>query len=87
MLETQQAWIRTLVLALDLCGTFVFALSGAAVGIRHKLDLFGVRGGDRGRHYTRRATRRDSAGGNPRLAVSGRLRPRGAGHVLGVPDP
>ena len=42
MLETQQAWIRTLVLALDLCGTFVFALSGAAVGIRHKLDLFGV---------------------------------------------
>jgi uncharacterized membrane protein YeiH len=42
MLETQQAWIRTLVLMLDLGGTFVFALSGAAVGIRHKLDLFGV---------------------------------------------
>ncbi len=42
MLDAQQAWIRTLVLALDLGGTFVFALSGAAVGIRHKLDLFGV---------------------------------------------
>jgi uncharacterized membrane protein YeiH len=32
----------TLVLVLDLCGTFVFALSGAAAGIRRKLDLFGV---------------------------------------------
>jgi uncharacterized membrane protein YeiH len=41
-METQQEWIRTLVLVLDLVGTFVFALSGAAVGIRHKLDLFGV---------------------------------------------
>jgi uncharacterized membrane protein YeiH len=28
--------------ALDLAGTFVFALSGAMAGIRHKLDLFGV---------------------------------------------
>lgn len=27
---------------LDLGGTFVFALSGAAAGIRHRLDLFGV---------------------------------------------
>jgi uncharacterized membrane protein YeiH len=27
---------------LDLAGTFVFALSGAMAGIRHKLDLFGV---------------------------------------------
>jgi uncharacterized membrane protein YeiH len=42
MPETQLAWIRTIVLALDLAGTFVFALSGAAVGIRRKLDLFGV---------------------------------------------
>lgn len=32
----------TLVLVLDLCGTFVFALSGAAVGVRQRLDLFGV---------------------------------------------
>jgi uncharacterized membrane protein YeiH len=28
--------------ALDLAGTFVFALSGALAGIRRKLDLFGV---------------------------------------------
>ncbi len=31
-----------LVLALDLFGTFVFALSGAVAGVRHRLDLFGV---------------------------------------------
>src|SRR3954464_13276432 len=29
-------------LALDLAGTFVFALSGAMMGVRHKLDIFGV---------------------------------------------
>src|SRR5581483_11705223 len=29
-------------LALDLIGTFVFALSGAIVGVRRRLDLFGV---------------------------------------------
>jgi len=34
--------VSTLVLVLDLCGTFVFALSGATAGIKHKLDLFGV---------------------------------------------
>lgn len=34
--------ISTLVLVLDLCGVFVFALSGAMAGIRHRLDLFGV---------------------------------------------
>jgi uncharacterized membrane protein YeiH len=32
----------TLTLILDLIGTFVFALSGAASGIKHRLDLFGV---------------------------------------------
>jgi uncharacterized membrane protein YeiH len=32
----------TLVLVLDLCGTFVFALSGAMAAIKHRLDLFGV---------------------------------------------
>ena len=41
MIDTQ-AWLRLAVLALDLGGTFVFALSGAALGIRHRLDLFGV---------------------------------------------
>jgi uncharacterized membrane protein YeiH len=30
------------VLALDLLGTFAFALSGATVGVRRQLDLFGV---------------------------------------------
>ncbi len=34
--------LRTLVLVLDLGGTFAFALSGAMAGIRRKLDLFGV---------------------------------------------
>lgn len=32
----------TLLLALDLIGTFVFALSGAASGVKNKLDAFGV---------------------------------------------
>src|ERR1041384_1889270 len=31
-----------LVLVLDLLGTFVFALSGATLGVRRRLDLFGV---------------------------------------------
>lgn len=34
--------IKTLVLALDLVGTFVFALSGAFAGAKHRLDFFGV---------------------------------------------
>ena len=33
---------RTLILLLDLAGTFVFALSGATAGARRQLDLFGV---------------------------------------------
>src|SRR3954465_13557087 len=32
----------TLLLALDLIGTFVFALSGAATGVKGRLDAFGV---------------------------------------------
>lgn len=31
-----------MLIILDLVGTFVFALSGALVGVRHRLDLFGV---------------------------------------------
>jgi uncharacterized membrane protein YeiH len=31
-----------LVLILDLIGTFVFAISGAASGVKHRLDVFGV---------------------------------------------
>jgi uncharacterized membrane protein YeiH len=34
--------METLVLVLDLAGTFVFALSGAAAGVKNRLDLFGV---------------------------------------------
>jgi len=36
------ATVGTLVLVLDLCGTFVFALSGAMAGVKHRFDLFGV---------------------------------------------
>jgi uncharacterized membrane protein YeiH len=34
--------METLVLGLDLVGTFVFALSGAMAGVRQRLDVFGV---------------------------------------------
>ncbi len=34
--------MRTLVLVLDLGGTFAFALSGAMAGVRRRLDIFGV---------------------------------------------
>ena len=34
--------METLLLVLDLVGTFVFALSGATAGVNKRLDLFGV---------------------------------------------
>ena len=34
--------VRTLVLTLDLCGTFAFAISGAMAGVRQRLDMYGV---------------------------------------------
>lgn len=34
--------LGVLPVALDLGGTFVFALSGAAAGVKHRLDVFGV---------------------------------------------
>jgi len=34
--------MNTLLMAFDLGGTFVFALSGATAGAKHRLDLFGV---------------------------------------------
>ena len=34
--------IASLLLTLDLAGTAVFAASGAAVGVKHRLDVFGV---------------------------------------------
>lgn len=34
--------IASLLLSLDLAGTAVFAISGAAAGVKHRLDIFGV---------------------------------------------
>lgn len=34
--------MKTIVLVLDLAGTFVFALSGAMTAVKHRLDLFGI---------------------------------------------
>ncbi|MDH2900852.1 MAG: trimeric intracellular cation channel family protein [archaeon] len=34
--------MSTFLLVLDLGGTFVFGLSGAVAGVKHKLDIFGV---------------------------------------------
>jgi uncharacterized membrane protein YeiH len=34
--------LETLLVVIDLVGTFVFALSGALLGVRRRLDLFGV---------------------------------------------
>ena len=34
--------VSTFLVALDLVGTFVFALSGGMVAVKHRLDLFGV---------------------------------------------
>lgn len=42
MPDHQQILIGGFLLAFDLLGTFVFALSGAAAAVRHRLDLFGV---------------------------------------------
>lgn len=40
--QTTDELLHTLVLALDLGGTFAFALSGAMAGVRRRLDVFGV---------------------------------------------
>jgi uncharacterized membrane protein YeiH len=42
MFPDQKVLIDNVLVALDLLGTFVFALSGAADGVKHRLDLFGV---------------------------------------------
>ena len=41
-LRYDPALIGTFLVVLDLAGVFVFALSGAMSGIKHRLDLFGV---------------------------------------------
>jgi uncharacterized membrane protein YeiH len=38
----EQKTIHDLLLVLDLAGTFVFAISGAMLGVRRKLDIFGI---------------------------------------------
>lgn len=42
MVVTDPNLVDALLLAFDLGGTFVFALSGATAGVNHRLDLFGV---------------------------------------------
>lgn len=40
--QATDEFMRSVVLTLDLCGTFAFALSGGMAGVRRGLDLFGV---------------------------------------------
>jgi uncharacterized membrane protein YeiH len=42
LIVNEQLVVNTLLVVFDLGGTFVFALSGATLGVKHKLDLFGV---------------------------------------------
>ena len=42
MIPSEQIVVNTLLVAFDLGGTFVFALSGAMAGVNARLDLFGV---------------------------------------------
>ncbi|HET9179156.1 MAG TPA: trimeric intracellular cation channel family protein [Terriglobia bacterium] len=42
MIPNGHILLNTLLVAFDLAGTFVFALSGATMGVKHRLDLFGV---------------------------------------------
>src|SRR5438045_2870824 len=42
MLGSEEILVSALLVAFDLAGTFVFALSGATAGVKNRLDLFGV---------------------------------------------
>ncbi|MCC6390528.1 MAG: TRIC cation channel family protein [Bryobacterales bacterium] len=42
MIVNERILVSTLLVAFDLGGTFIFALSGATAGVKHRLDLFGV---------------------------------------------
>ncbi len=42
MIVDEHILVSSLLVALDLGGTFVFALSGAVAGVKHRLDLFGI---------------------------------------------
>jgi uncharacterized membrane protein YeiH len=42
VIVNEQVIVNTVLVIFDLGGTFVFALSGATLGVKHRLDLFGV---------------------------------------------
>jgi len=42
LIVSEKIVVDTLLVAFDFGGTFVFALSGATAGVKHRLDLFGV---------------------------------------------
>ena len=66
--------MKTLLLVLDLVGTFVFALSGASAGVRRLMcSAFWScrRGGEFRRHYPGPDDRSGSSGRNQRLALCG----------------
>jgi len=42
LVVNEQVVVNTLLVAFDIGGTFVFALSGATAAVKHRLDLFGV---------------------------------------------
>src|SRR5688572_25694690 len=42
MIPNEEILIGAFAVGLDLAGAFVFALSGATSGVKHRLDLFGV---------------------------------------------
>src|SRR5579884_3463839 len=42
MAVNEEILVSALLVAFDVGGTFVFALSGATAGVKHRLDLFGV---------------------------------------------
>ena len=65
----------SLLLVLDLVGTFVFALSGAMAGVKHRLDLFGFWSSLLRREMSvalpATSDRIGSAGSDQRLAIFG----------------
>jgi uncharacterized membrane protein YeiH len=42
MVPNGEVLVSAFLVTLDLAGTFVFAISGATAGVKHRLDLFGV---------------------------------------------
>ena len=79
--------VNTLLVAFDLGGTFVFALSGATAGVKHRLDLFGVlvlsfAAGNSGGIARDVMIGADSSRGHQRLAISRCFHPCRADYVL-----